>query len=387
MATITVVGMFLTGTHAARPAASAVGKGTLYSCTDHALIYQTTDGANWTTWLTAGVTSSFGSNVNAVGEANAPGAHASNSRADHVHLGVRSVSHSSNTFSGPVTLTASGVLGITSPTPGTFNLSATGGSGSGSGGVTVADEGTPLATTGTTLDFVGAGVVASGTGATKTITIAGGGGTFPLGLAAPDKIPSSPGAEDEEFEGTADTLPTDWAWVSAAPTFNLNSYYPSWFIIERSDTTERKLRKSNFTMAATSGLWIKFGNGTNNGTTSQFEFIIYDSASSNGYGFGIHNGNVAVARDSNAGSLVNRGTWTIATGHAGHIYMGVMRVSDTWQTWFSYDGIHWEETQSADTRAFTVDRLELRWSSDTSIKSRGSVDWIRYRADNEFPRP
>lgn len=42
------------------------------------------------------------------------------------------------------------------------------------GGVTVQDEGTPLATLGTTLDFVGAGVVASGTGATKTITIAGG---------------------------------------------------------------------------------------------------------------------------------------------------------------------------------------------------------------------
>ena len=45
----------------------------------------------------------------------------------------------------------------------------------GGGGVTVQDEGSALSTTGTTLDFVGAGVVASGTGATKTITIAGGG--------------------------------------------------------------------------------------------------------------------------------------------------------------------------------------------------------------------
>ena len=41
--------------------------------------------------------------------------------------------------------------------------------------LTVSDEGTPLATAATTLDFVGAGVVASGTGATKTITISGGG--------------------------------------------------------------------------------------------------------------------------------------------------------------------------------------------------------------------
>lgn len=47
----------------------------------------------------------------------------------------------------------------------------------GGAGVTVKDEGTPLATVGTTLDFVGAGVTATGTGTTKTITISGGGGS------------------------------------------------------------------------------------------------------------------------------------------------------------------------------------------------------------------
>ena len=46
-----------------------------------------------------------------------------------------------------------------------------------SGGVTVQDEGSSLSTLGTTLNFVGAGVTASGTGATKTITISGGGGS------------------------------------------------------------------------------------------------------------------------------------------------------------------------------------------------------------------
>jgi hypothetical protein len=45
--------------------------------------------------------------------------------------------------------------------------------GGGGAALTVKDEGTPLATAATTLDFVGAGVVASGTGATKTITISG----------------------------------------------------------------------------------------------------------------------------------------------------------------------------------------------------------------------
>jgi hypothetical protein len=43
----------------------------------------------------------------------------------------------------------------------------------GGGSLTVEDEGTPLATAATTLDFVGAGVTATGAGAEKTITIPG----------------------------------------------------------------------------------------------------------------------------------------------------------------------------------------------------------------------
>lgn len=55
MAVITFEGMTLTGDHASRPAATAVGSGTLYSCTDHDLIYQS-DGATWATWATLGST-------------------------------------------------------------------------------------------------------------------------------------------------------------------------------------------------------------------------------------------------------------------------------------------------------------------------------------------
>lgn len=56
-------------------------------------------------------------------------------------------------------------------------------------GITVSEEGNPLATLADTLDFVGAGVVASGVGATKTITIAG---------SAVDDILDLPTAEDDE---------------------------------------------------------------------------------------------------------------------------------------------------------------------------------------------
>lgn len=68
---------------------------------------------------------------------------------------------------------ADGTSGQQLTTDGSGNLSWAA-SGSGSGGVTVQDEGSALSTTATTLDFVGAGVTASGTGATKTITISGG---------------------------------------------------------------------------------------------------------------------------------------------------------------------------------------------------------------------
>jgi hypothetical protein len=73
----------------------------------------------------------------------------------------------------------------------------------GGAGVTVQDEGTPLATDGTTLNFVGAGVTATGAGATKTITIPGGGGTASPFWWHSDNAPGSPDAANREFtEGT-----------------------------------------------------------------------------------------------------------------------------------------------------------------------------------------
>lgn len=84
----------------------------------------------------------FGSNTNDVSSVGTMGASASNTRADHVHRGVHSISHTSNTFYGDVTLTASGGLGITVPTPGTLNLSAptSAGGGGGGGGVSTVDQ-------------------------------------------------------------------------------------------------------------------------------------------------------------------------------------------------------------------------------------------------------
>jgi len=83
----------------------------------------------------------------------------------------------SQVTSGTIAAARIGELPTSKITSGTFDSARlpAGAFGGGGGGVDVQDEGSALSTTGTVLNFVGAGVVASGTGATKTITIAGGG--------------------------------------------------------------------------------------------------------------------------------------------------------------------------------------------------------------------
>jgi hypothetical protein len=72
--------------------------------------------------------------------------------------------------------------------------------------LTVDDEGTPLATAASTLDFVGAGVTASGAGATKTITIPGGASALD---DLTDVTITSPVANDElRYNGSV--------WVNSA---------------------------------------------------------------------------------------------------------------------------------------------------------------------------
>lgn len=69
--------------------------------------------------------------------------------------------------------------------------------------LTVQDEGASLATAAGTLNFTGAGVTASGTGAVKTINVPGGGGVASPFWWHSDNAPASPDAANREFtEGT-----------------------------------------------------------------------------------------------------------------------------------------------------------------------------------------
>lgn len=79
----TVTGVLLGGVHASRPS-SGVSVGTLFSCTTHGLVYQTTDtGTTWTTWATlGGVVPAFATPAIALGTAAAAGAAATVIRSD-----------------------------------------------------------------------------------------------------------------------------------------------------------------------------------------------------------------------------------------------------------------------------------------------------------------
>ena len=108
-------------------------------------------GVTWTPETAGGV--SYGSNSNEVSYANAPGASSLVSRADHVHRGVTSLSHASNTYTGPVTLETEGSLYIVRPSANTYRFGSTGGGGGGgsSGALILLEQYT--ASSSATLDF------------------------------------------------------------------------------------------------------------------------------------------------------------------------------------------------------------------------------------------
>jgi hypothetical protein len=160
--------------------AIAVSSNTLYG--DVALVAGTgmgitTAGQSVTFESSGGSSISIGSNSTDVSGSTSLGGLTTYAPSTHLHRGVHSLSHTSNTFYGDVTLVAGAGVGITVPVPGSFALNATGGGGGGGSGTvtTVKDEGSTLSTAVVSMDFVGAGVTATGTTAV-TITIPGGGG-------------------------------------------------------------------------------------------------------------------------------------------------------------------------------------------------------------------
>ena len=117
-----------------------------------------------------------------------------NSTASGSAITVQDEGSSLSTAAGTLNFVGSGVTATGSGTTKTITIPG------GSNGVTVQEEGSSLSTAGTTLNFVGSGVTATGTGATKTITIPGGGSSDVF------KTIAVSGQSSVVADSTADTL-------------------------------------------------------------------------------------------------------------------------------------------------------------------------------------
>jgi len=122
------------------------------------------------------------------------------------------------------------------------------------GGVTVQDEGSALSTTATTLNFVGDGVVASGTGATKTITIPGGGGSSAGGGLFPIEGERSGSTGANQYYAIGNGATTDQGMVIPVDT-SLR------YMTLRSDATANSLRVSLYLNGSDSGYSVTIANG------------------------------------------------------------------------------------------------------------------------------
>lgn len=311
----------------------------------------------------------------------------------------------------------------------------------GSGGVTVADEGTPLATTATTLDFVGAGVVASGTGATKTVTISGGGsgvtieevdgtptvtatklvlpnGTLGVvgsvatytpasassdyvsgasgtgqiiipGIAIPDRVPASPSAYDDEFDTTDTSDPmTGWTTMGTLDALDINSSAASHLRMAKTATggfsyygVYKAAPSMPFTVTCKVTDMLYSANYQRSGL-----ILLEGSGSNKIFEFGVLYG-------AGGGTNFGYGIWTNRTSRASWggdqvrpativapVYLRLVVTSSTSvATYFSRGGLAWIAVQTGINPGFTIANVGLGITGeDNSVSADSYFDWIRF---------
>jgi len=157
----------------------------------------------------------------------------------------------------------------------TSNSEVSGESG-GSGGVTVQEEGSTLSTTATALNFVGSTVTASGTGATKTITIsAGSGGTTTVYANIAAMVATSASAGDQALV-TAN---------SGLYIFNGSGWYKI-ATVNTSPTLVSPASGTDVTLSSegTATTIELVGTDADEGTTLQYSYAVSSGSLTNGGG-------------------------------------------------------------------------------------------------------
>lgn len=304
-------------------------------------------------------------------------------------------SNGSNQLLGPHVNFASGSNVHFAAASNTLTIHAVGtGGGAAISGITVKDEGVSLGAEATTLDFVGAGVSASGSGSTKTITISGSGSGFE-GHEDFWTPPDSAGTYDEEFAGTADTLPTNWSWTTeptGSNSWKLNSRWKRCLIIERAatDTTTFELRRTSLTPGAIDiGFWwyMDIGIGQWNNNTTTAEVLFRDSSGNAGFGMRLVKTSVlaVTSRDRTGGVTSDVSAENAANNDTRMgLFCGVTRKTsdNTWRAMISGDGRAWTHLGATTTRSVTIDHMQVTFTAGNNAgTSRFIFGPLRSRAD------
>jgi hypothetical protein len=215
-----------------------------------------------------------------------------------------------------------------------------------------------------------------------------------VGGSLADVPPTSPGTYDEEFNGTADTLPANWAWTSApsgSDAWYLNSRWVGMLTVEGTGNTNYTLTRTSFSPGATFGLWSRLFIGPMTGADSTYIRIeVADSALNNIRGVDLspqlaRQARIRSLRTVSGGAEAVEGTALIINGVTDS-YFGITRDgSNNFTFWYSSNGLGWDRLAGPAAHTFTIDRIRIKIQT-ASLRSFLGIDWIRYRTDNEFPR-
>lgn len=213
-----------------------------------------------------------------------------------------------------------------------------------------------------------------------------------------DVVPNTPGTYDEEFDGAADTLPSNWSWTvapSGSDAWTLNSTLKSGLLVEGNGNTTYMLTRSSFSPGAIDfGIWAKVSCGPHRAAdTPNLTFKVGDSGDTAGrmmqlYASGAAAPQIrALRRTASADAVWESGSAaTIGPGNT-EVYLGLTRTSgDSWSAYYSTNGITWQQFGNAQSQSFTANKITFSLQT-TSVQTRAALFWLRYRTDLLFPRP
>jgi hypothetical protein len=247
-------------------------------------------------------------------------------------------------------------------------------------GITVQDEGGALSTAATTINFTGAGVTASGTTATKTVNIpGGGGGSSPYGLDSRTKNATY----GDDFTGTS----LDAKWTRHNQTSGEETY--------QAGASGSALQVTHGTTNAAEYIYQAAPNGTNEtwegsvswyqeNTTLQMFAVLMVDTSGNGVAAlvydstsGLYLANVASHTYSSAlASNTNLAPPTQYYQRGGRIWLKLRKATGLYGAAFSFDGETYTREVTGTPSAFTPARVGIGRILGTTANSIAYWHWF-----------